>query len=269
MKRFGVFIAAAAVVALAASDVSAQGKAGSARGAGSVNAGGGKGNGATKTTTGGPQVDAPKGPKAVSPAAGGGSPKADVTSAATATVSSPGQGNGGAASGNARANRPAAPTASTTTTTATATPTTTTTTTTTGTGTVALPNRVSTRIAGNPQQKARIEAMLPVGMTLEQATTGFRNQGQFMAALNASKNQGVDFAQLQTAMTVDGLSLGQAVKQLRNAPPAATSTTTGTTTTGTTTTGTTPTGTTTTGTTTTGTTTTGTASGTTAATPAS
>jgi hypothetical protein len=62
--------------------------------------------------------------------------------------------------------------------------------------------------------------MLPEGMTIEQATTGFRNQGQFIAALNASKNQGVSFADLQTAMTVDGLSLGQAVRQLRNAPPA-------------------------------------------------
>ena len=36
-----------------------------------------------------------------------------------------------------------------------------------------------------------ISAMLPSGMTLDQATAGFRNQGQFIAALNASKNQGV------------------------------------------------------------------------------
>jgi hypothetical protein len=74
-------------------------------------------------------------------------------------------------------------------------------------------------------------------MTLEEATAGFRNRGQFMAALNASKNQGVDFTALQTAMTVDGLSLGQAVKQLRSAP--ATTPTTGTTGTTTGTTGTT------------------------------
>ena len=100
-------------------------------------------------------------------------------------------------------------------------------------------------------------------MTLEQATAGFRNQGQFIAALNASKNQGVSFTDLQKAMTVDGLSLGQAVKQLRNAPPeapeapAAGGTTTGGTTTGGTTTGGTTTGGTTTGGTTTGGTTTG------------
>ena len=65
-------------------------------------------------------------------------------------------------------------------------------------------------------------------MTIEQASAGFRNQGQFIAALNASKAQGLDFAKLRTAMTVDGLSLGQAVKQLKPAPITPT-TTTGTT----------------------------------------
>jgi hypothetical protein len=110
-----------------------------------------------------------------------------------------------------------------------------TTTTTTGTTatTAALPNALSTKIGRNPPQLARIEAMLPAGMTIEDATAGVRNQGQFIAALNASKNQGISFADLQTAMTVDGLSLGQAVKQLRGATtPPATSTdgTTGSTT---------------------------------------
>lgn len=89
------------------------------------------------------------------------------------------------------------------------------------------PTALSTKISRNPNQLARITAMLPAGMTLEQATTGFRNQGQFIAALNASKNQGVSFVDLQKAMTVDGLSLGQAVRKLQS-PPAPT-TTTGTT----------------------------------------
>ncbi len=103
--------------------------------------------------------------------------------------------------------------------------------------------------------------MLPPNMSIEEASTGFRNQGQFIAALNASKNRGIDFVQLKEAMTVDGLSLGQAAKQVRNAPPAAPApapTGTGTTGTGTTGTGTTGTGTTGTGTTGTGTTGTGT-----------
>jgi hypothetical protein len=70
-------------------------------------------------------------------------------------------------------------------------------------------------------------------MTIEEASAGFRNQGQFIAALNVSKNQNIDFVQLKDAMTVDGLSLGQAAKQVRTAPaPApAPDTTTGSTTT--------------------------------------
>jgi hypothetical protein len=127
-----------------------------------------------------------------------------------------------------------------------------------------VPNAVSTKISKNSGQLARVKTMLPAGMTLEEASAGFRNQGQFLAALNASKNQGVKFADLQTAMTTDGLSLGQAVKQLRNAPPATTTpgtTTGGTTTGGTTTGGTTAGGTSTGGTTTGGTTTGGTTTG--------
>ena len=87
---------------------------------------------------------------------------------------------------------------------------------------------IATKISKNPQQLARITGMLPAGMTLDQATAGFRNQGQFIAALNASKNQHIPFADLQKAMTTDGLSLGEAVRKLRPTPPP-TTTTTGTT----------------------------------------
>jgi hypothetical protein len=68
-------------------------------------------------------------------------------------------------------------------------------------------------------------------MTIEEASTGFRNQGQFIAALNASRNQGLDFVQLKDAMTVDGLSLGQAAKQIRTAPAPVPAPATGSTTT--------------------------------------
>ena len=80
------------------------------------------------------------------------------------------------------------------------------------------PNAISTKISKNPSQLAKVKTMLPTGMTIEEASTGFRNQGQFIAALNASRNQGLDFVQLKDAMTVDGLSLGQAAKQVRTAP---------------------------------------------------
>jgi hypothetical protein len=80
---------------------------------------------------------------------------------------------------------------------------------------------VSTKIAKNPAQLGKIQPQLDaMGLTLEQASAGFRNQGQFIAALNAAKNRNLDFVALQEAMTVDGLSLGQAAKKVASTPPA-------------------------------------------------
>jgi hypothetical protein len=75
---------------------------------------------------------------------------------------------------------------------------------------------IAANIAKSPQLEARLQAMLPSGMTMEQASEGFRNQGQFIAALEASKNQHIDFANLKAEMTgEDALSLGQAVQKLK------------------------------------------------------
>lgn len=78
---------------------------------------------------------------------------------------------------------------------------------------------IAAKISRNPQLKARLEAMLPSGTTLEQAASGFKNQGQFIAALEASKNNNIAFADLKTAMTGNPpLSLGQAIDKLKPAP---------------------------------------------------
>jgi hypothetical protein len=67
----------------------------------------------------------------------------------------------------------------------------------------------------NPNLRARLEAMLPSGMTLEEAAEGFRNQGQFIAALQQSKNHDLSFSDLKSEMTGDNpLSLGQAMRKL-------------------------------------------------------
>ena len=67
----------------------------------------------------------------------------------------------------------------------------------------------------NPQQRARLEAMLPSGVTLEQAAEGFRNQGQFIAALQQSQNHDISFGDLKAQMTGDNpLSLGEAMRTL-------------------------------------------------------
>lgn len=67
----------------------------------------------------------------------------------------------------------------------------------------------------NPQLRARLEAMLPSGMTLEQAAEGFRNQGRFIAALQQSHNHDISFVDLKKEMTGDTpLSLGPAMRKL-------------------------------------------------------
>jgi len=67
----------------------------------------------------------------------------------------------------------------------------------------------------NPQLRARLEAMLPAGMSLEQAAEGFRNQGQFIAALQQSNNHDLSFVDLKAEMTGDNpVSLGQAMRKL-------------------------------------------------------
>jgi len=86
--------------------------------------------------------------------------------------------------------------------------------------------------------------MLPANMALNTASAGFRNQGQFIAAVHVSQNLGIPFADLRAAMlglpkpgttptpnttgtttpnsTSTPLSLGQAIQKLR---PAANATT--------------------------------------------
>ena len=67
----------------------------------------------------------------------------------------------------------------------------------------------------NPQLRARLGAMLPSGVTLEQAAEGFRNQGQFIAALQQSQNHDISFGDLKAQMTGDNpLSLGEAMRKL-------------------------------------------------------
>jgi hypothetical protein len=76
-------------------------------------------------------------------------------------------------------------------------------------------SRVANRIQSHPQLASRVRALLPQGMTLQQAASGFRNQGQFIAALHVSRNLGIPFADLKREMVTNHLSLGQAIHKLR------------------------------------------------------
>jgi hypothetical protein len=77
-------------------------------------------------------------------------------------------------------------------------------------------NPIAAKISAKPQLDARITALLPKNMTLNQASQGFKNQGQFIAALHVSRNLGCDcFKQLQSDMTKKNMSLGQAIQDVK------------------------------------------------------
>jgi hypothetical protein len=78
------------------------------------------------------------------------------------------------------------------------------------------PANVSARVAANPVLTTKVQPLLPAGMTLQTASAGFKNQGQFLAALHVSKNLNIPFSQLQTDMTgASHDSLGKAIQDLR------------------------------------------------------
>jgi hypothetical protein len=78
---------------------------------------------------------------------------------------------------------------------------------------------------GKPNQLAKAKAVLPAGTDINDATAGFKNFGQFNAAVNVSQNLGIDFADLKSALTGITLageptnkptkSLGQAIQQFK------------------------------------------------------
>jgi len=71
------------------------------------------------------------------------------------------------------------------------------------------------RINGNAALLAKVNALLPSGMTLADAAAGFKNQGQFIAALHVSKNLNIAFDKLKAEMTgPERDSLGQAIHDL-------------------------------------------------------
>src|SRR5438093_5677929 len=48
--------------------------------------------------------------------------------------------------------------------------------------------KLENRIEHDPELKARLTSMLPAGMDLKTAASGFKNKGQFIAALHVCKN---------------------------------------------------------------------------------
>jgi hypothetical protein len=83
---------------------------------------------------------------------------------------------------------------------------------------------VPQQIAANPALSTRLQPLLPAGMTLADAAAGFKNRGQFIAALHVSHNLDIPFTQLKADMTGPShLSLGQSIQQLKPAANTKTS----------------------------------------------
>ena len=89
-------------------------------------------------------------------------------------------------------------------------------------------NPIAQKLQGKPLGE-RIQQMLPKNMTLNDASAGFKNQGQFIAAVHVSQNLGIPFTQLKATMlgtptttatnttSTNPMSLGQAIQRLRPA----------------------------------------------------
>jgi hypothetical protein len=67
-------------------------------------------------------------------------------------------------------------------------------------------NPIASKIASKPNLNTKLTGMLPIDpltgrtMTLNKASLGFKNQGQFVAALHVSQNLGIPFTELKSHM---------------------------------------------------------------------
>lgn len=84
------------------------------------------------------------------------------------------------------------------------------------TGTTLTLSPVQQKLQKNTNLASKLEGRLPGSLNLIDAAEGFRNLGQFVAAVNVSHNLGIPFTDLKTRMVDDGMSLGQAIKAERN-----------------------------------------------------
>lgn len=66
----------------------------------------------------------------------------------------------------------------------------------------------------NTRLSEGLAKLLPAGTNLQTVASGFRNLGEFVAAVHVSNNLGVPFAEIKTRM-MSGDSLGDAIRALR------------------------------------------------------
>ncbi len=72
----------------------------------------------------------------------------------------------------------------------------------------------ATILSRNTKLNDRLQALLPKGMTPQEACSGFKNLGQCVAAIHVAHNLGISFTDLKDKMT-GGESLGKAIHDLK------------------------------------------------------
>jgi len=82
-------------------------------------------------------------------------------------------------------------------------------------GTRSKESSVSDRLEDNTKLASKLQSLLPAGTDLQKAASGFKNLGQFVAAVHVSHNLGIPFDQLKAKMIGPPKeSLGKAIQAL-------------------------------------------------------
>lgn len=77
-------------------------------------------------------------------------------------------------------------------------------------------NKVIGELEKNPRALKGVERILPIDMTLAEASDGFKDRSQFIAALHASKNLNIPFSDFKVRMTGDHpLKLERVIHELK------------------------------------------------------
>ena len=76
-------------------------------------------------------------------------------------------------------------------------------------------NDVSARLSEDTALTSKLQGMLPAGTNMQTAASGFKNVGQFVAAVHVSKNMNIPFDQLKGAVLTNHRSLGDAIHDLK------------------------------------------------------
>jgi len=75
---------------------------------------------------------------------------------------------------------------------------------------------VSEKLTDNTKLASKLQGLLPTGTNLQNAAQGFKNLGQFVAAVHVSHNLGIPFDTLKTKMIGPPKeSLGKAIQALK------------------------------------------------------